>query len=150
MKSESHPSCPPSVSAIPQASAGSRAALPRSVLFVALVIIAFAGLLALEISDSFVRHDGQIARSLFVLPVVLVLLRGLLTRRRWAWYAIRVVAFLAAVLYAGSSAGVWIFSSQLQVGLRVWISGVGLGLFALVVSAYTAMGRRPARDYFRV
>jgi len=125
-------------------------ALPRSVLFVALIIITFIGLLTLEISDSLVRHDGQIARSLFVLPVVLLLLHGVLTRCRWAWRATRILALLAVVLYAVPSIGVWFFFPQVQTGPRIWISAVGAGLITFAVSAYLALGRRHARAYFRV
>ena len=125
-------------------------ALPRSVLIVAIVIIAFIGLLSLETSDSFFLHDGQIARSLFVLPVAILLLHGVLTRCRWAWWATRIITALAGALYGVASVGVWIFSSHLQFGLRLWISAVSAGLLALVLSAFVALGRRPARSYFRV
>ncbi|MEP6670116.1 MAG: hypothetical protein ABJF10_13230 [Chthoniobacter sp.] len=126
------------------------AALPRSILFVALILIAFIGLLTLETSDSLVRHNGQIARSLFVLPVVILLLRGVLTRRRWAWRTTRILALLAAALYAVPSIGVWFFFLKIQIGQRLWLSGVGATLISLAISAYLALGRRPARAYFRI
>jgi len=125
-------------------------ALPRTILFVALILIAFIGLLTLEISDSFVRHNGQIARSLFVLPVVILLLRGVLTRRRWAWRTTRILALVAALLYAVPSISVWLFFPQIQTGQRIWISAVGAGLIVLAITAWLALGRRPARAYFRV
>ncbi|MDR3401290.1 MAG: hypothetical protein P4L99_02235 [Chthoniobacter sp.] len=123
---------------------------PHSVLFVALIIIAFIGLLTLEISDSFVRHNGQIARSLFVLPVVVLLLRGVLTRRRWAWHTTRILALVAAIFYAIPSIGVWFFFAHLQTGVRIWISAVGAVLITLAISAHLALGRRPTRAYFRL
>jgi hypothetical protein len=136
--------------ALPSASALSATTLPRSVLLVALVIIAFIGLLTLETSDSFFRHDHQIARSLFVLPVPALLLHGFLTRRRWAWRATRIIALLTAILYALPSIGVWLFFPQMQTGPRIWITTVSAILFALALSAYLTLGRRPARAYFQV
>jgi hypothetical protein len=126
------------------------AALPRSVLLVALIIIAFIGLFTLEISDSYFKHDGQIARSLFVLPVAILLLHGILTRRRWAWWSTRVLGLLGAGIYTFASVGVWIFFGRLPVGVRFWISIVGMTLCALILLAYLALGRRPARAYFQI
>ena len=127
----------------------SLSATPRSVLFVAIVIVVFIGLLTLEVSDSFFLHDHQLARSLFVLPVPSALLWGLLQRRLWAWWAIRVVALLAAILYTLPTVGVWFFFPHLQTGLRLWLTVVGVILFSLVLSVYLALGRAPARAYFR-
>lgn len=124
-------------------------ATPRSVLFVAIVIVLFIGLLTLEVSDSFFLHDHQLARSLFVLPIPSALLWGLLHRRRWAWSAIRTAALLAAVLYTLPTIGVWFFFPHLQTGLRLWLTLVGVILFSLVLSVYLALGRAPARAYFR-
>jgi hypothetical protein len=126
-----------------------RTTLPISVLIVAIINIAFIGLLALESSDSYFVRGGRIARSLYVLPVAILLLYGVLNRRRWAWWATRAVAALGAAIYAGAAVGVWVFSSHLQLGLRVWISTVSASLFMLVLSAFFALGRRPARDFFR-
>ncbi len=135
---------PPAVSA----QAARAAAAPRSVLYVALILILFLGLLVLEISDSFFRHDHAIARSLFVLPLPAALLWGVLTRRRWAWWASRIVAVLAAILYALPSIGVWFLYPHLPFGLRLWLTIVGTILGTLVLSVYLALGRRPARAYF--
>jgi len=123
---------------------------PRSVLFVAVILVAFVGLLCLEVSDSFFRHDGQIARSLFVLPVVVLLLWGLVSRRRWAWLITRVVALLAAALYVATIAVVWIAFAQMQTGARIGISVVSAILGGLVLLAYLALGSGPARAYFRI
>lgn len=125
-------------------------AMPRSVLFVALVIIAFIGLLTLEISDSFFRHDHQIARSAFILPVSALLLWGFLTRRRWAWRTTRIVTLLTAMVYAVPAIGVWFFFPHIQTGARAGITIVSAILFALVLSAHLALGRRPARAYFQM
>jgi hypothetical protein len=122
---------------------------PHSVLFVAIVIVLFIGLLALEVSDSFFLHDHQLARSLFVLPIPCTLLWGLLHRRLWAWWAIRIVALLAAILYTLPTIGVWFFFPHLQTGLRLWLTGVGIILFSLVLSVYLALSRASARAYFR-
>ena len=121
---------------------------PRSVLFVALIVVLFIGLLVLEISDSYFLHDHQVARSLFVLPIPSALLWGLLHRRRWAWQATRVASLLAAILYMLPTIGVWFFFPHLQTALRLWLTVVGSILFTLVLCVYLALGKAPARYYF--
>jgi hypothetical protein len=120
------------------------------VLFVALVVIVFIGLFTLEISDSLVRHHGQIARSIFFLPVALLLLWGILKRRHWAWVITRVLSALASVLYGSVAIAVWIFFGHLQAGLKVWLSVVSVGLLALALSAFLSLGRTKARAWFQI
>ncbi|TCO84894.1 hypothetical protein EV701_13314 [Chthoniobacter flavus] len=147
-----HESLPPastSHTALPFApQSGLPARLPHSVLFVALVLILFLGLLTLEISDSYFRHDHAIARSLFVLPLPAALFWGICTRHRWAWWTTRILALLVAILYALPSIGIWFLYPHLPLGLRLWITVVGAILCAFVLSVHLALGRPAARTYF--
>jgi hypothetical protein len=141
---------PSSAADVMDSTTGSAAKMPSSVLFVALAVILFIGLFTLEISDSLVRHHGQIARSIVFLPVALLLLWGILKRHRWAWTTTRVLSALASVFYGGVGIAVWIFFSHLQTGLKVWLSTVSGGLLALTLTAFLSLGHTKAGAYFRV
>ena len=124
--------------------------MPRSVLFVACIVIVFIALFVLEISDSLVLHHGQVARSIFFLPVAALLFWGILTRRRWAWIVTRCLSALASVLYGGVGIAVWIVFTHLQTGLKLWLTTVSAGLLALTLSAFLSLGRAQARAYFQM
>jgi hypothetical protein len=125
--------------------------MPRSVLVAASVVILFLALLALEISVGWVRHGGAIARSLFVFPLVLVLLWGILTHRRWAWLAARGSALLCALIFSGVGVLACILQPGDQYGaVWVWIATVSFVLASILSAGFFALGLRSAKAHYRL
>lgn len=121
--------------------------MPASVAIAAAVLILFLALFALEVSDSWVA-DGSLARSAFFFPPTVVLFCGLLTRRLWAWWSIRVLTLLGTMWFA-----FWVVVSAVgwfggEAMLRVWIGGVSLWLGGSLVVCFQMLGRPAARGYF--
>lgn len=129
-----------------------RRSVPASVLGAALVNALFLALFALEISDTVVRRDGGVAKSLFFFPPALVLFWGLVTGRRWAWHGVRWGSLGFALLYFGVSAVACVLQPADRQGpVWVWIASVGVVLGSLLfVGGFYALGRPSARQYFGI
>lgn len=128
-------------------------AMPAGVLAAVAVTILFVALLALEISDGLVRRGALHLVSSLCFPPALLLLCGLLLRRRWAWLTARGAAVLFALWFLGLSVAVCFAELRTEQGpvpwqARVWMVAVGLVLAGLLAAGFLALGRPPARRYF--
>ena len=122
---------------------------PRSLIAAALVIVLFMSFFVLEITDSFIHHR-QVARSAFFFPPTAILLWGVLTRRRWAWFVAR-GAMVAGVLAFGTT-GIFaaFFATSLKPRDQNGIIGVSIFLCTLVVLGFVALGRPATRRLFGI
>jgi len=128
---------------------GSARPMPASVIAAVSVNILFLGLLALEVSDSFVLRGGAVARSAYFLPPAALLCWGLLTRRRWAWRAARGAALAFALVNGGVAAFAGVARPHDAHGpVWVWLAAVGVVLAGLLVAGFLALGQTPARRFY--
>jgi hypothetical protein len=128
-------------------------AMPAGVLAAVAVNTLFVALLALEIGDGLTRRGALHPVSSFCFPPALLLLGGLLSRRRWAWLTARGAAVVFALWFLGLSVAVCFAEPRTEQGpipwqARVWMVGVGLVLAGLLAAGFLALGRPPARRYF--
>ena len=127
---------------------GVRAAVAANILFVAFF--------CLELSDRLVQRDGNLMYwTTFLLPLGLVLLWGLLTKKPWAWWTFRGVAGLGVVWFLGFL--LMIPFAQLQSeGVptpwygRLYMAGVTLVFAGVLASAFWNLGLAETRSYFGV
>jgi hypothetical protein len=116
--------------------------------------ILFLAFFALEISDGLVRRGGAIhpISSILFVPAV-VLLCGLLSARRWAWWIARGVAALAALWFLGFVAVIPFADLRSEQGSvpwdgRLYMIGVSLVLGGILAGGFLTLGRPAARSYF--
>lgn len=122
---------------------------PRSVIATSLVVILFLSLFMLEITDSIVFHR-KIARSAFFFPLAGVLLWGVLTRRRWAWFAARGAMVLGILVFGATGiAAAWFFP-QINPRDQRGIIIISFILCTLLVTAFKVLGRPSARRHFGI
>jgi hypothetical protein len=130
-------------------SSASSASLPAAAVAGIAVAILFLGLFALEISHGLFRQDGKLAKSLLAFPPVLLLLCGLLARRRWALFGARALALLGAgwfVFIAGYAA---ILRPHDRHGaVWIWILCVSLVLGAVLLTGFVGLGRPSTRRHY--
>ena len=132
----------------------SDASMPAPVRAAVTANLLFLAFCALEFSDGLIRQGGRVFywTSVLFLPA-LVLLYGLVSARRWAWWTARsvtaiftlwFVAFIAVIPFAdlrGSDGPVPWWG-------RVYMAGVTLLMAGITAYAFRALGRREARSYF--
>ncbi len=125
---------------------GVRAAVAANVL-----ILAFCGL---EFSDRLVRQGGRIVYwNLFLFPPALVLFYGLLSARRWAWWATRGLAAVSVAWFLVFVAVIPFADLRGEGGPvpwhgRVYMVCVSLVFAGILAGAYWSLGRPEARGYF--
>jgi hypothetical protein len=128
--------------------------LPSAVRMAVTADILFLALFALEVSDGLVRRGGAIhPLSAALLVPTLLLLGGLLSARRWAWWIARGVAAVAALWFLAFLAVIPFAELRAEQGPvpwygRIWMIGVSLVLAGILTSGYRSLGSRTARDYF--
>jgi hypothetical protein len=127
--------------------------MPAGVVAAVAVNTLFLALLALEISDGVVRRGAFHPVSSFSFSSALLLLAGLLSGRRWAWWTARGAAVLFTLWFLGLSVAVCFAEVRTEQGpvpwqARVWMVAVGLGLAGLLGGGFLALGRPPVRRHF--
>ena len=120
---------------------------PFSIALAALVIVLFLSLFVLEITDSIVFHH-KLARSAFFFPPAAVLLWGVLARRRWAWFAARVMTFLGALVFAATGILV-IFNTHVKPRDQHGIFTISFLLCVILAATFIALGRPAARNLYQ-
>jgi hypothetical protein len=128
--------------------------MPSAVRMAVTANILFLAFFALEISDGLVRRGGAIhpvSTTLFA-PGVL-LLYGLLSSRRWAWWVARGLSAVFALWFLGFIAVIPFADLHGEQGPvpwwgRVYMVGVSLILAGILAGAFAALGRPAARGYF--
>jgi hypothetical protein len=116
--------------------------------------ILFLSFFALEFSDGLIRQGGRVFywTSVLFLPALL-LLYGLVSARRWAWWTARGVAAILTLWFVGFL-GVIPFADLRSGGEpvpsrgRVYMIGVTLILATIMAYVFRALGRAEARSYF--
>jgi hypothetical protein len=125
---------------------GVRAAVAANVLFLAFF--------ALEFSDGLVRQGGRIVYwNTFLFPPAFVLYYGLLSARRWAWWASRGLAAISGLWFLGFVAVIPFADLKAEGGPvpwygRVYMVCVTLAFAGILAGAYWSVGRPEARSYF--
>jgi hypothetical protein len=128
--------------------------MPSAVRMAVTVDVVFLALFALEVSDGLVRRGGAIhSLSAALFARTLLLLGGLLSARRWAWWIARGVAAVAALWFLAFMALIPFAELRAEHGPvpwygRVWMIGVSLVLAGILTGGYRSLGSRTARDYF--
>jgi hypothetical protein len=109
---------------------------------------------ALEFSDGLVRQGGRIFywTSVLFLPALL-LLYGLVSERRWAWWTARSMTAIFTLWFVGFMAIIPFADLRGSDGPvpwwgRVYMVGVSLIFASMTAYAVHALGRAEARDYF--
>jgi hypothetical protein len=128
--------------------------MPSAVRMAVTANILFLAFFALEVSDGLVRRGGTIhpaSAALFV--PTLLLLGGLLSARRWAWWIARSVAAVFAGWFLAFVAVIPFADLRGDHGPvpwygRVWMVCVSLMLAGILASAFQSLGRPTARSYF--
>jgi hypothetical protein len=123
-----------------------RAAVAGNILFLAFC--------ALEFSDGLIRQGGRVFywTSVLFLPALL-LLYGLVSERRWAWWTARGVTAIFTLWFVGFIAVIPFADLHGSDGPvpwegRVYMVGVSLIFTSISAYAFHLLGRAPARDYF--
>jgi hypothetical protein len=107
---------------------------------------------ALELSDRLMI--GKLFYwSTFLLPPALVLFYGLLTARRWAWWATRIVAAVGVLWFVGFVALIPFSDLRTEEGPVPWYGRIVMACISLVFAgisagAFWSLGRPDARNYF--
>jgi len=132
----------------------SSAAMPAPVRATVMAVILFLAFCMLEFSDGLLRQDGRIFywTSVLFLPA-LVLLYGLVSAHRWAWWAIRVTAALAVLWFVAFM--VLIPFTDLRadgvsvpLGGRLYMEAVTLVFAGISLYVFHCLGRTEAKSYF--
>src|SRR5689334_4868663 len=116
--------------------------------------IIFLACFALEISDGLTRRNGAIHPIGWTLfTPTLLLLYGLLSARRWAWWIARGVAALAIVWFLGFAVLIPFANLHSEPGPvpwwgRVYMICVSLALAGILAGGFLSLGRSAARSYF--
>ncbi|MBW8863899.1 MAG: hypothetical protein JF609_03060 [Verrucomicrobia bacterium] len=121
---------------------------PASVALIALVVILFLSLFALEITDSIVFHH-QVARSVFLFPPAAGLLWGVLNRRRWAWFLARILT-LAGVLIFGATNLLALLSPHMKPRDLHGILVISTLLCLILIATFLALGRPGTKNHYRI
>lgn len=130
--------------------------MPTGVRIAIMANIIFLACFALEISDGLTRRGGvihPIAWSLF--GPTLLMLCGLLSGRRWAWWIGRGVAAIAIVWFLGFAALIPVLDLRSDQGPvpwwgRIYMIVVSLGLASILTGGFLSLGQPSARGYFRL
>lgn len=120
---------------------------PFGIALVAFVIVLFLSLFVLEMTDSIVFHH-ELARSAFFFPPAALLLWGVLTRRRWAWFATRAVTFVGALIFTATG-GFAVLSTHIKPRDQHGIVTISLLLGAILAATFIALGRPAARNLYQ-
>ncbi len=130
------------------------APMPAPVRAVVTANCLFLAFCALETSDRLLRQEGRIFYwTTFLLVPALLLLCGVFWGQRWAWWAMRVVTVVFALVFVGVLGLVPFADLRGNDGPVPWwgrIHVAGLTLLFASTSAYVfyALGRAEARSYF--
>jgi hypothetical protein len=125
---------------------GVRAAVAANVLFLAFFV--------LEFSDGLVRQGGRIVYwNAFLFPPALVLYYGLLSARRWAWWATRGLAAVSGLWFLVFVAVIPFADLRGEGGPvpwygQVYMAGVSLVFAGILAGAFWSLGRPETRNYF--
>jgi hypothetical protein len=128
--------------------------LPGGVRAAAAADVLFLAFCALEVSDGLVRQGGRVVYwTTFLFPPALVLLYGLLSARRWAWWVSRRLAAVAVVWFLGFLAVIPFADLRGEGGPtpwygRVYAAGVTVAFAGVAAAAYWSLGRPEVRGYF--
>jgi hypothetical protein len=131
-------------------------AMPAPVRATVMAGILFLAFCALEFSDGLLRQDGRIFywTSVLFLPV-LVLLYGLVSARRWAWWITRVAAVLAVLWFVAFMVLIP-FADLRADGVsvpwwgRLYMAAVTLVFAGISFYAFHSLGHAEAKNYFAI
>lgn len=128
--------------------------MPAGVRIAVMANIVFLACFALEISDGLARRGGAIHPIGWTMfwPT-LVLLYGLLSARRWAWWIARGVAAIVIVWFLGFAVLIPFADLRTEQGPvpwwgRLYMICVSLILAAMLSGGFLSLGGPPARNYF--
>jgi hypothetical protein len=132
----------------------SSVAMPAPVRATVMAAILFLAFCMLEFSDGLLRQDGRIFywTSVLFLPA-LVLLYGLVSAHRWAWWVTRVAAALA-VLWFVAFMVIIPFADLRADGVstplrgRLYMEAVTLVFAGISFYVFRCLGRAEAKNYF--
>ncbi|MFO0898304.1 MAG: hypothetical protein U0836_12850 [Pirellulales bacterium] len=131
------------------AAATSTSALPAGLLVGVLVAILFLSLFALEISHGYFRENGQVAKSLFFFPPTVLLIWGMLKRRRWALLAARCAALLGSGWFYLWAVIAVVGQYQDEHGpVWIWLMGVSAILGSVLLAAFFGLGRATVAKHY--
>jgi hypothetical protein len=128
--------------------------MPSAVRAAVMANVLFLAFFALEISDGLVRRGGAIHPiSCALFAPALLLLYGLLSARRWAWWVSRGVAGVFTLWFVGFVAVIPFADLRGEQGPvpwwgRVYMACVSLALAGILAGAFLSLGRSTARNYF--
>lgn len=128
--------------------------MPTGVRIAVMANIVFLACFALEISDGLARRGGAIHPIGWTMfGPTLVLLYGLLSARRWAWWIARGVAALVIVWFLGFAVIIPfadLRAEQVPVPWwgRIYMICVSLILAGMLSGGFFSLGGSPARNYF--
>jgi hypothetical protein len=128
--------------------------MPSAVRMAVTANVLFLAFFTLEISDGLVRRGGAvhpIGSALFA--PTLLLLYGLLSARRWAWWVARGLSALFSLWFLGFIAVIPWADLHGEPGPvpwwgRLYMIGVSLVLAGILAGGFVALGRPAARSYF--
>lgn len=128
--------------------------MPSGVRMAVMANTLFLAFFALEISDGLVRRGGAIhpVSSALFAPT-LVLLCGLLSGRRWAWWIARGASALFTLWFLGFIAVIPFVDLHSEQGPvpwwgRLYMIGVSLVLGGILAGGFVALGQPTTRSYF--
>lgn len=132
------------------------AAMPAPVRAVVAGNILFVACCAMETSDRLLRQDGRIGywTTVAFAPAIL-LLCGLLTARRWAWWVARgfsalIVLWCIAVLAVLPVADLRGNGGPIRWWGRIYVAGVTLVFAGIAAYVFRSLGRVEVKGHFRV
>lgn len=129
---------------------------PVGVRIAAAANVIFLAFCALELSDRLVRQEERVFYWTTVLFAPgLLLLAGLLSGRRWAWWTFRGAAALAVLWFLGFAV-IIPFANLRTDGVpvpwygRIYMTAVTLAFAAVFAAAFRSLNGADARGYFRL
>ncbi|MEX0936232.1 MAG: hypothetical protein WDZ59_00115 [Pirellulales bacterium] len=130
--------------------------MPASVRLAIACNVLFLAFCALELSDGMVRQDGRIFywTTMLFLPALL-LLHGMTSAQRWAWWTARVLTaafalWFLAVALAIPFADVRSGGEPVTRWGRVWMIGISLMFVSGAAASFRVLGFTEARHFFGV
>ncbi len=130
--------------------------MPSPVRMAATANMLFLAFFALEISDGLVRRGGAIhPLSSTMFAPALVLLYGLVSARRWAWWLARGVSAAGSLWFLGFAVAIPFVELRGPQGPvpwwgRLYMIGVSLTLAGILGSGCWSLGQETARSYFEL
>jgi hypothetical protein len=118
--------------------------------------VCFLSFCALEFSDGLVRQNGRVFYwTTFLFLPALLLLYGLASTRRWAWWSARCLVVLFAFWFLGSAfvipfAHVQSHGETVPFWGRVWMIGVSLLFAGAAGYVFRALSHDETRRYFGI